>query len=267
MKVYAVQMDQVWEDKSANFSKAESMLEKEYPEAGSLIVLPELFPTGYSINVKVTTADEPEKTETFLSNLAKQYTCWVLSGNAIQKSGDKGGNVAVTFNPDGEKVDTFTKLHPVKYYNEDKAYAPGAGIHTFACNEFRVSPFICYDLRFPEVFRAAAFQGANLIVVIANWPKVRIDHWEWLLRARAVENQAYTIGVNRIGSDPNLEYSGRSLILDPQGRSLAEAQSEETILSADLDLQILLDWRETFPALSDARRDFLPNTESNPQNT
>jgi predicted amidohydrolase len=82
-----------------------------------------------------------------------------------------------------------------------------------------------------------------------------------------VENQAYTIGVNRIGSDPNLEYSGRSLILDPQGRSLAEAQSEETILSADLDLQILLDWRETFPALSDARRDFLPNTESNPQNT
>lgn len=260
MKVYAVQMDQVWEDKSANFAKAESLLAKESPVPDSLIVLPELFSTGYSINVEVTTADEPEKSESFLCELAQKYKCWVLAGNAVQKTENKGGNVAVTFNPSGEKVDTFTKLHPVKYYNEDKAYAPGEGIHTFACKEFTVSPLICYDLRFPEVFRAAAFQGANLFVVIANWPKIRIDHWEWLLRTRAVENQAYTIGVNRIGSDPNLEYSGRTLILDPQGRSLAEAQSGETILSADLDLQILLDWRETFPALKDARPDFLPNS-------
>jgi omega-amidase len=258
MRVYAVQMDQAWEDKSANYAKAEAMLEKESPGPGSLIVLPELFPTGYSINMQLTTADEPQKTEAFLRQLAQKYKSWVLAGNAQQKTSDKGGNVAVTFKPDGEKVDTFTKLHPVKYYNEDKAYAAGEGIHVFPCQEFTLSPFICYDLRFPEVFRAAAFKGANLFVVIANWPKIRIDHWEWLLRSRAVENQAYTIGVNRIGNDPNLEYPGHSLILDPQGRSLAEAESEETILSADLDLQILLDWRETFPALKDARSDFLP---------
>jgi len=259
MKVYAVQMDQVWEDKEANYAKAESFLEKEQPTPGSLIVLPEMFPTGYSINLKATTVSEPSQTNEFLSNLAQKYKCWIHSGTSHPSTGEMGVNVATTMNPQGQIINEFAKLHPVKYYNEDRSYLPGNEIQTFACEEFTVSPFICYDLRFPEVFRIAAYKGANLFIVIANWPKIRIDHWEWLLRARAVENQAYTIGVNRCGTDPNLEYPGRSLILDPQGRSLAEAKDGETLLSAELDLQILTDWRETFPALSDARKPFLPS--------
>lgn len=257
-------MDQVWEDKEANYAKAEAFLEKASPDAGSLIVLPEMFPTGYSINVKATTNSEPDKTNAFLRNLAQKYDCWIHSGNSQPENGNLGENVATTLNPSGEIINVFTKLHPVKYYNEDRSYLPGKHIQTFSCQEFTVSPFICYDLRFPEVFRIAAYQGANLFIVIANWPKIRIDHWEWLLRTRAVENQAYTIGVNRCGSDPNLEYPGKTLILDPQGRSLAEADDGETVISAELDLKILTDWRETFPALSDARNEFLPSVETNP---
>ena len=260
-------MDQVWEDKPANYAKASAMLDMASPMPGSMVVLPEMFPTGYSNNLAVTAKDEPFLTDTFLGNLAKNYKCWILSGSVRGETKEMGENIAVTFNPEGKRISSFTKLHPVKYYGEDKSYAPGTAVQTFKCNDFSVSPFICYDLRFPEVFRIAAFQGATLIVVIANWPAIRIDHWEILLRARAIENQAFVVGVNRCGKDPNLEYPGRSLILDQQGRFLAEANDSECVISADLDLNALNDWRDHFPALDDARLQFLPNNLLNPETT
>lgn len=267
MKVYCVQMDQAWEDKPANYSKASAMLDKEAPEPGNLIVLPEMFPTGYSNDLSVAAKDEPASTDNYLSGLAKKHGCWVISGSVRGETTETGANVAITFNPDGERVSSFTKLHPVGYYGEDKFYAPGEALQSFHCNRFTISPFICYDLRFPEVFRIAAFQGANLIVVIANWPAVRIDHWEILLRARAIENQAFVVGVNRCGKDPNLEYPGRSLILDPQGRSIAEADDSECIISGELDIDVLTEWRNHFPALEDARLEFLPSIPLTPEHT
>jgi omega-amidase len=256
MKVYCVQLDQAWEDKTANYAKAEQLLRQENPEPGSLVVLPEMFPTGYSIHIDTTTAEEPEKTEVFLAGLARKHSCWVMSGNAEKRESPKGANVSITFNPDGKKVCGFTKLHPVPVYNENKYYDRGMEIVTFPCNGFSISPFICYDLRFPEIFRIASLQGADLLVVIANWPAGRINHWLTLLQARAIENQAYVVGVNRCGKDPNLEYPGRSAIFDPQGTCLVDAGGEETIVQAELNPETVMEWRKSFPALDDARREF-----------
>jgi predicted amidohydrolase len=120
-----------------------------------------------------------------------------------------------------------------------------------------VSPFICYDLRFPEAFRGAVRRGARAFVVIANWPAERHEHWDLLLRARAIENQAFVVGVNRCGSDPRHAYAGGSMIVDPQGGILARAGGEECVISADLDAASLMEYRERFPALGDMHGDLL----------
>ncbi|MEM7603581.1 MAG: nitrilase-related carbon-nitrogen hydrolase, partial [Verrucomicrobiota bacterium] len=110
---------------------------------------------------------------------------------------------------------------------------------------------ICYDLRFPELFRRATAGGAELIVVIASWPTVRMEHWLTLLKARAIENLAYVVGVNRCGSDPNVDYPGRSVVIDPFGEILADAGGEDGLVGVEIDLARVRDWRAEFPALKD----------------
>jgi predicted amidohydrolase len=138
-------------------------------------------------------------------------------------------------------------------------------VEVCAIEEFAVAPFICYDLRFPELFRAALDHGADLMVVIANWPIARVDHWTTLLKARAIENQCYVLGVNRCGHDPSFIYPGKSAVFDPQGRCLAEAGAAAEIISATLDANLVRDWRRAFPALRDRRNDLLPAQPDKPR--
>jgi predicted amidohydrolase len=116
----------------------------------------------------------------------------------------------------------------------------------------KISPLICYDLRFPELARAAVKLGAEVLVYIAAWPVKRYHHWITLLQARAIENQACVIGVNRTGQDPQFSYNGRSLVVDPHGIIIADAGEREQALRAELDTQVIRDWRAQFPALRDA---------------
>jgi predicted amidohydrolase len=127
---------------------------------------------------------------------------------------------------------------------------------TFQWGGFTVAPFICYDLRFPEVFRAAVRKGADLIVVVASWPDPRHHHWTTLLKARAIENQAAVIGVNRAGTDPMFRYAGGSLILGPQAEVLAEAGEAPGCIRAEILPDMVADWRGKFPALRDRRPDY-----------
>jgi predicted amidohydrolase len=136
---------------------------------------------------------------------------------------------------------------------ESANYQAGREVAVFPWQGFTVAPFICYDLRFPEHFRAATRRGAQLITVIANWPVKRIGHWVTLLQARAIENQAYVAGVNRCGADPTLTYNGRSLIVSPKGDILADAGHGESVISAEVNLQELLDYRRELPFLADMR--------------
>jgi predicted amidohydrolase len=136
---------------------------------------------------------------------------------------------------------------------ESAVHEAGSETVVFGLGEFTMAPLVCYDLRFPELFRAAARRGADLFVVIAAWPAIRIDHWRTLLRARAIENMAFVIGVNRTGREPSGECGGCSVIIDPRGEIIAEAGRDETILTAEIFHASVAAWRAEFPALRDAR--------------
>ena len=252
MKIAAVQLDIAWEDKAANFARVRALLAAAPPEPDSLIVLPEMFACGFSMNLAVTRQDAAREDETFLAGLAREHRAFVLGGVVSPTAGEMGCNDAVVFSPAGTLLARYTKIHPFSLGGEAQGHAAGAEIVTFECGGFTVAPFVCYDLRFPEIFRVAAHQGANLFVVIALWPAKRQQHWLTLLQARAIENQAYVIGVNRVGTDPQFAYAGRSAVVDPHGVIIADAGEQERVLSAALDPGTVHAWRRDFPALRDA---------------
>ena len=255
MKVVCCQLDVAWEDKFANYAKVRSMLEASKLTAGSLVVLPEMFSTGFSMNVSGIREESPSKTESFLSACAQDHEVVILAGWVTAASDGRGRNEAVVFAPEGTLVSRYAKIYPFTFGGESDHYVAGTEVVSFPWQEFIVTPFICYDLRFPEIFRKAVIRGAHLFVIIANWAAKREAHWITLLRARAIENQAYVVGVNRCGNDPRIAYSGRSLIVDPLGEILADAGDREGLVSADLELPKLMAWRNEFPALKDMHQE------------
>lgn len=259
MKIYGVQFEIVWEDKAANHAKVRAMLEAERPEAGSLVVLPEMFATGFSMNVPGIDDTETRQTQEFLRQTASDFGIFLLGGVVTRHSSGRGINQSVVYDPGGAEIARYDKIFPFTPAGELEHYAPGDRLSLFSWGEFTVAQFVCYDLRFPEIFRAAAIKGANLYTVIASWPEARASHWVALLQARAIENQAYVIGVNRCGRDPKFNYSGRSLIVDPQGKILADAGNHETVIGAELDRQSLDDYRRSLPFLMDMRPEFIGN--------
>ncbi|HZF38116.1 MAG TPA: nitrilase-related carbon-nitrogen hydrolase [Blastocatellia bacterium] len=256
MQIIGLQLDSVWENKAANHDKVLALLDRAKPPAGALVVLSEMFATGFSMNVAAI-HDESRETQDFLSRTAAERKIYLMGGIVMKdETTGRGRNEAVVYSPEGGEVARYCKLQPFTLGRESEHYVAGERACLFECQEFTVAPFICYDLRFPELFRRAAARGANLIVVIASWPAMRDDHWVTLLKARAIENQAYVAGVNRCGQDPKYYHSGRSLVYDPHGRAMSDAGGEEGWIEAQLELQPLLDWRRSFPALSDMRQDF-----------
>ena len=252
MKIVCCQLDIVWENKPANHAKVQALLESGAVNEGSLVILPEMFSTGFSMNVSAISDSDSRQTQMFLAATAAKYDVFMLGVVDVGPDG-KGHNEAVVFNPDGKKIARYCKIHPFTFGGETEHYAAGQRPVLFQWHDFKVSPFVCYDLRFPEIFRGAVRQGAQLFVVIANWPQARESHWITLLQARAIENQAYVAGVNRCGDDPKLAYSGRSLVVDPRGEIIADAGNQECLISAELDLKSLLDYRQQFPVLDDMR--------------
>ncbi len=253
MNIVAVQLDSVWEDPLANFSKVERMLAAQPPVEGSLIVLPEMFATGFSVDVSKTMHGDSRGTENFLRTLALRHRCTVTGGVVNPGAGGLGRNESVTFAADGTLLARYVKQQPFSGAGEDKVHEAGNEAVVFRLGEFTAAPLICYDLRFPERFRAAARLGADLFIEIAAWPLKRIEHWLTLLRARAIENLAFVIGVNRTGSEPRFEYCGRSVVVNPHGEIIADAGTAETILNAQILHADVAAWRAEFPALRDAR--------------
>ncbi|HYR58561.1 MAG TPA: nitrilase-related carbon-nitrogen hydrolase [Chthoniobacteraceae bacterium] len=250
--VLAVQLDIAWEDKDANFRKVRALVEAAAPAAGSLVVLPEMFASGFSMNLEKTRQGAAREDETFLAGLAREHGVFVVGGVVSSGAGAMGRNEAVAFSPDGKLLARYAKIHPFSLGGEAQGHERGAEIVTFEWGGFVVAPFVCYDLRFPEIFRAAARRGASLFVVIALWPVKRQQHWLTLLQARAIENQAYVVGVNRVGAEPEFFYAGRSVVVDPHGVIIADAGEREHVLGAALDPEIAAAWRHEFPALRDA---------------
>lgn len=256
LTVYALQTDIVWEDKCANFAHVAALLVTVPPESGSLVVLPEMFATGFSMNADRIAEDvDTGITACFLSGIAKQYRCYVLGGIVTRNGEDRPRNEAVLFSPEGVLANRYAKMYPFTPSGESANYAAGNVPVVMEIGALRVAPLICYDLRFPEAFQQAVDRGAEAFVVIASWPVARISHWTALLRARAIENQAYVVGVNRVGVDPApLTYPGGSIVIDPSGLVLAEAGDQETVLSATLDPAFVSHYRKSLPFLMDRRK-------------
>lgn len=251
MQIVCVQHEIAWEDKPATHQRVERLLSGATIASGSLIILPEMFATGFSLDLDVIDEGDEKPTEHFLAGLARKFNATVVGGVVNRAADGRGMNQALAFGPAGDELTRYTKLHPFSFASESEYFASGDKVVQFTCGEFTVCPLICYDLRFPEAFRHGAINGANLFCVIANWPTPRVSHWTALLRARAIENQAYVVGVNRCGSDPKLEYPGCSVVFDPKGSVLAEARGEEQVIIAQLDMAELTRYREKFSALRD----------------
>ena len=255
MTIVGLQFDIAWENKPANFANVRHLLAQTAPQKDSLVVLPEMFATGFSMNVNVVAEPYGGETEKFLAATAREFGIFIIAGAPMRGRDGRARNKALVFSPAGELLAFYAKMRPFTPGGEKEHYIPGEHPITFNWSELTVSPFVCYDLRFPELFReAAAAHRPELFVVIASWPDKRIHHWVALLQARAIENQAYVIGVNRIGTDPYYTYCGRSLIVDPQGAILADAGAVEGFISAELDLANLKKYREGLPFLADLKR-------------
>lgn len=273
MRAHLVQLDIVWEDHGANFAKVDRLLTHAGVELGDLVVLPEMFSTGFSLNTAAT-ADRDGSVLEYLRGLATDLGAWVQGGRTVHDCDcTHATNEAPVVDPTGRVVLSYRKIHPFSYGREPERFVGGDEVMTYAWGRslggsttaseaarprhgaggLTVCPAICYDLRFPELFRRGLSMGAECYVLGACWPKARQHHWRSLLVARAIENQAFVLGVNRTGRDPTLEYAGGSIAIGPTGEVLGELRDEETVLSVGVDPAEARAWREKFPAWRDRK--------------
>lgn len=252
MHVHLVQYDIAWGDPQANRRQVDALVERAAPAAGDMIVLPETAFTGFDLDPSRTLPDAAAG-EAFLGDLARRHRATVVGGVVAEDARGRATNVSLAVGPDGALLARYAKMRPFTLGGEAKVHAAGEEIVRFDWQGLSVAPFVCYDLRFPELFRAAVRLGAEMFVVIASWPARRTHHWLTLLEARAIENLAVVVGVNRCGTDPGNTYLGRSVVVSPHGHVVADAGEREQVLSARIDPDEIRDWRRAFPALDDMR--------------
>lgn len=253
MQAHLLQLDIAWESKQANYDRVRALIEHAAPNPGGLIVLPELFDVGFTLNTAV--AHDCGPTLEFLQSLADDTRCIVHGARALLPHDQTHAFNCATICAPGHDhpVCEYRKIHPFSYGREGDAYTGGDTLEDYNWGELRVCPAICYDLRFPELFRRGTIDGAEVFVYGANWPSPRQEHWRTLSIARAIENQAFVIAVNRCGSDPYLHYAGGSIVIDPKGQILGELDDSEGVLSIEIDPGVVREWRSTFPALRDIK--------------
>lgn len=262
LRVAAVQHDIVWNDRDANFEHLAPTIAGAVASGAGLVLLTETFSTGFGFGPPDEGGDiaEPEggPSATFLIEQARDHGVWV-GGSCPEVPADGAGDAAdtrpantfVLAGPDGT-VHRYRKIHPFSHAGEERWVRPGTELVTVDVDGFRVSMFVCYDLRFADEFWQVA-PDTDLYLVPANWPAKRRTHWMSLLQARAIENQAYVVGVNRVGAGGGLDYSGDSHIVDPLGEVLASAAHTESMLLADLSTEHVARTRDHFRFLQDRR--------------
>ncbi len=253
MKIAAVQMDIAWQDREANHAKAKAMAVQAADGGADLLILPEMFATGFSMDTSVTAEDIDGKTPGLIRALAVEHKVNIIAGFVLTEGHGKPKNVALAVNRDGADLSLYAKTHLIGLLGEDQNYGAGDGPKTFVADGVGVSTLICYDLRFPEIFRAVA-DDVSVIVVIASWPSVRAAHWQTLLPARAVENQCYVVGVNRVGSGGGHDFTGGSMVIDALGKVVQLGSDQEELIVVDIDPQEVLAVREKMPFLRDRKR-------------
>jgi omega-amidase len=252
LRVALLQQSLVWREPAANRAHFEALLR---PLAGhsDLAILPETFTTGFSMQVQDIAEPAGGPTAQWLTQLAQELDC-AITGSVITREEGRYFNRLLWAVP-GEPLRNYDKRHLFRMGREHEHFTAGRDAWSVAWRGFRICPQVCYDLRFPVFSRRREGLDYDLLFYVANWPAVRADAWRQLLRARAIENQAYVIGVNRVGADGlGVAHRGDSAVIDFLGGTLAEAGDEACVLSAQLPSQSLAAFREKFPAHLDADR-------------
>ena len=247
MKVAVIQSPLVWEDPQLNRNYFEAKINTIVSEV-DLIVLPEMFTTGFTMQAEAVAETMQGQTMLWLQSLAKASKC-AITGSLIVTEDGKFYNRMVFVFPTGE-VQQYDKRHLFTLAGENVVFTAGTEKIIIEYKGWKICPLICYDLRFPVFSRNT--ENYDMLIYVANWPKTRINAWDTLLKARAIENMSYTIGVNRLGVDgTNLEYVGHSQIVDYLGNSVLEPQKGEGVYIAELDKNRLLDTRKKLDFLKD----------------
>lgn len=255
MKFGLVSLNQIWEDKESNLLECEKYIKKASQEDIDLIVFPEMTLTGFSTNIIVTAEDKnTSKSIEAFSNLAKKYSIALIFGVVI-KDNDKALNKSIFINQQGELVSDYSKIHPFSFAGEDKYFNGGNKLAVVNFEDMNIGLTICYDLRFPELYSSLGSR-CDLIVNIANWPSKRVEHWNTLLKARAIESQIFIAGVNRIGIDSNgLEYVESSNIFNANGEKLDFEQINDMKIY-EINKTWTKEFKEKFNTTNDRKIEF-----------
>jgi omega-amidase len=254
LRLTLLQADLIWEDATANLSQFEAML-RNLSEPTDFILLPEMFTTGFSMRSEALAEPMHGATMRWLAAQAAAHQA-VVAGSFIVVEAGKYYNRFVLMRPDGS-FEYYDKRHLFGMGGEDKHYTAGEKRLIFEWKGWRIAPFVCYDLRFPVWSRNTA--GYDLLLYAANWPVQRIAHWRTLLQARAIENQAFAVGCNRIGTDGHgVYYSGNSMMIAPDGLVLFEKTHQAAVQTQVFSKLLLNKTRDFLPFLKDADDFILP---------
>jgi len=251
LRLALVQHDISWQDATRTIAAVQPLVRAAADQGADLICLTEMWSCGFSMDTERVSEPPEGPTATAMKDWAVETGAWVAGSFPEWVPGeDRPTNRFLLVGPQGEDH-RYSKTKPFSFAGEDRFYAPGTPINPVSVNGVRVMPFVCYDLRFADLFWQAAAE-TDLYLVPANWPETRREHWMALLRARAIENQAYVAGVNRVGQGGQLGYSGDTMIVDPLGEVLARAEEpQETIVTATIESERVTHVRQQFPFLAD----------------
>jgi len=253
LKITLIQTNLHWTDIDANIAMLTQKI-AGITEPTDLIVLPETFSTGFSMSAKQYAEEVSQsKAIAWMRATAKQKNC-VITGSLMLREADRFFNRLIWMNPDGS-FEQYNKRHLFSYAHEDESFTQGEEKLVVELKGWKIRPLICYDLRFPVWSRNLDEAGSpeyDLLMYVANWPERRVYAWQHLLIARAIENQSYVVGLNRVGNDGHDNYySGDSMVIDATGQVLYHKMQEEDIFTIELDYAALLKVRETFQFLKD----------------
>jgi predicted amidohydrolase len=238
-----------------NLENASALIRSAAHQDADMVLLPELWSSGYDLPHAARWAAANADLQPALTDLARQYQIWI-GGSLLEQSGDKVFNTFSLIDPDGQRQIAYRKLHLFRPMDEDLWLQAGNNLVTLTLPWATTGLAVCYDLRFPEQFRQYALQGAELILLVAEWPRTRAEHWRTLLRARAIENQAFVAAVNAVGESGGTVFAGQSMLIDPWGNVLASgSDSTQDLITAELDFSLVEQIRRTIPVFRDRRPD------------
>lgn len=251
MNIGLVQIAIEWENPKANIEKINGLISK-LKDKPDLLIFPELSLTGFTMNSSLFAEEIDGLCTQYFMNLSKQIKTHIFCG-VIERDGKEIFNSLVHFDQNGLLIARYRKIHPFSFAGENEHYTAANELVVTQIEHKKIGLSICYDLRFPELYRLYAKKGIDVLVNIANWPTPRIEHWKTLLKARAIENQCFTIGVNRTGTDPKHIYNGFSGIYNPLGKELLSVENDEGIFVAEISLPDVNQTRESLPFLKDMK--------------